>query len=150
MTTKELATVAEAMHPGVITCPSDTPLRTVARMMAAYRVHCIVVFYEPEDTGPQSLAVVSDLDLAGGLMNGDLDRRTAGELAATPVVTIHADETLDRAAQLMVEHGTAHLVVMEPRTGIPAGVLSTFDLARHAASWEDPAGARIPERSIAP
>jgi hypothetical protein len=33
----------------------------------------------------------------------------------------------------MVEHGTAHLVVMQPNTGIPAGVLSTLDLARCAA-----------------
>ena len=141
MTTLEHATVAEAMHPGVITCPSETSLRAVARMMATYRVHCIVVFYEPDETDPVSLSVVSDLDLAGGLMDGGLDERTAGELAATPVVTVRADETLDRAAQLMVEHGTAHLVVLEPGTGIPAGVLSTLDLARLASGWEVSAGA---------
>jgi CBS domain-containing protein len=147
MTTLEHATVAEAMHPGVITCPSDASLRTVARMMAAYRVHCIVVLYEPKETDPPSLSVVSDLDLASGLMDGGLDERTAGELAATPLVTIHADETLDRAAQLMVEHSTAHLVVMAPGSGIPAGVLSTLDLARRAADWEGAAG-RAPERSL--
>ena len=27
--------VVEVMHPGVIACPHETPLRTVARMMAA-------------------------------------------------------------------------------------------------------------------
>jgi CBS domain-containing protein len=149
MTTLEHATVAEAMHRGVITCPSDASLRTVAQMMAAYRVHCIFVVYEPEETDPNSLSVVSDLDLAGGLMDGGLDQRTAGELAATPLVTIHADEALDRAAQLMVEHGTAHLVVMEPGTGIPAGVLSTLDLARCAADWNG-AGVERPERSVTP
>ena len=36
----------------------------------------------------------------------------------------------------MVEHRTAHLVVMDPGTGIPVGVLSTLDLARFAADWE--------------
>ena len=46
MSSLEHASIAEAMHPGVITCPSDTSLRTVARMMAAYSVHCIVVVYE--------------------------------------------------------------------------------------------------------
>ena len=148
MTVLKHATVAEAMHRGVITCPSDASLRTVARMMAAYRVHCIFVLYESEETDPNSLSVVSDMDLAGGLMDGGLDLRTAGELAATPVVTIHADETLDRAAQLMVEHGTAHLVVMERGTGIPAGVLSTLDLARCAGEWNG-AGFEWRERSVA-
>jgi CBS domain-containing protein len=147
MTRLEHASVTEAMHPGVITCPSDASLRTVSRMMAAYRVHCIFVLYESEETEPPSLSVVSDLDLAGGLMDGGLDQRTAGELAATPVVTIHADETLDRAAQLMVEHGTAHLVVMDPGTGIPAGVLSTLDLARCAAEWNG-AGVEWRDRSV--
>lgn len=149
MTTLKHATVAEAMHPGVITCPTDASLRTVARMMAAYRVHCIVVFHEPEETGPPSLSVVSDLDLASGLMDGGLDERTAGQLGATPVVTIDADEPLDRAAQLMVEHSTAHLLVMEPGSSIPAGVLSTLDLARLAAEW-DGAGDRAPDRSLTP
>ncbi len=149
MSSIEHASIAEAMHPGVITCPSDTSLRTVARMMAAYRVHCIFVVYEAEETEPPVLSVVSDLDLAGGLMDGHLDQRTAGEFAASPVVTIHADETLNRAAQLMVEHSTAHLVVMEPGTGIPAGVLSTLDLARCAAEWNG-AGVERRERSVTP
>jgi CBS domain-containing protein len=142
----ERITVAEAMHPGVITCPSDASLRSVARMMATYRVHCVVVFDEREEMGRVSLAVVSDLDLTTGLMDGDLDGRTAGELAATPLVTISSDETLDRAAQLMAEHSTAHLVVMEPGTGIPAGVVSTLDLARLASAWEG--AGRAPERSM--
>ena len=35
--------VADVMHPGTIACPADTPLRSVARMMATYRVHAIIV-----------------------------------------------------------------------------------------------------------
>ena len=31
------------MHPGMISCPPETSLRTVARMMATYRVHAIIV-----------------------------------------------------------------------------------------------------------
>jgi hypothetical protein len=34
---------ADAIHPGVISCPPDTPLRSVARMMSTYRVHAIIV-----------------------------------------------------------------------------------------------------------
>jgi CBS domain-containing protein len=133
----EDATVAEAMHPGVITCPVGASLRAVARMMAAYRVHCVVVFVEREETERRSFwGVVSDLDLAAGLSEGALDERSAGEIDASPVVTVPSDEALDRAAQLMAEHGSAHLVVVEPETGLPVGVLSTLDLARFAAEWD--------------
>jgi CBS domain-containing protein len=133
----ERTTVAEAMHTGVITCPHGASLRTVARMMAAYSVHCVVVYDEREEADGQPFwGVVSDLDLAGGLSEGALDDRAAGEIAASPVVTVPSDETLDRAAQLMTEHGSAHLLVVEPVTGLPVGVLSTLDLAGFAADWE--------------
>jgi CBS domain-containing protein len=143
--------VADAMHVGVITCPEATTLRTVAQMMAAYRVHAVVVF--DEDAEPEDGAlwgVVSDLDLVAGLSAGEIDERTAGRAAATPLVTVSADEPLERAAQLMVEHGTAHLVVLDPGSRLPVGVLSTLDLARVASGWEDPQiveSRRIPEEA---
>jgi CBS domain-containing protein len=39
-------------------------------------------------------------------------------------------ESLLRAAQLMTEHATAHLIVVDPESGRPVGVLSTLDVAR--------------------
>jgi CBS domain-containing protein len=136
----ERAVVADAMHTGVITCPHGEQLRVVARMMAAYKVHCVVVFDERDeqaDTGAL-WGIVSDLDLATALSGGDLDGRTAGEIAASPVVTVSMDETLRRAAQLMAENSSAHLVAVDSTTGLPVGVLSTLDLARLAAGWERP------------
>ena len=60
----ETATVRDAMSNGVISCPPETPLRVVARMMATFGVHAIFVFeYAEEDDAPQLWAVVSDLDL---------------------------------------------------------------------------------------
>jgi len=127
-------TVGKAMHPGVLTCPPDTPLRTVARMMAAYRVHCIVVFGDPEDRDADGRlwGIVSDLDLVAAL-GSDVDERSAGGTAATPVVTTTPDEKLDRAAQLMREYSTAHLVVVDSDGQRPLGVLSTLDIAKALA-----------------
>jgi CBS domain-containing protein len=45
------------------------------------------------------------------------------------VVTVSPQETLDRAAQLMLEHSTDHLVVVDPLELRPVGVLSTLDIA---------------------
>ena len=61
---------------------------------------------------------------------GDLDAQSAGASAATPALTIHPGDTLQRAAQVMTEHAIAHLLVVDDTSGEPVGVLSTLDLAR--------------------
>ena len=130
-------TVAEAMHPGVLTCPLETPLRDVARMMALYRIHAVVVFGEDTDdaNGVGLWGVVSDLDLVQAAVSGELEDRTAGGTAVTPVLTIAADDSMLRAAQLMSEHDVTHLVVVDRGATRPVGVLSTLDVARALAAW---------------
>jgi CBS domain-containing protein len=121
------------MHHGILTCPPETPLRTVARMMADYRVHCVAVYTDPDsDFDGRVWGIVSDLDLVGAA-DGDVEDRTAGGTAASPVVTTTPAETLERAAQLMREYATAHLVVVEPGADRPVGILSTLDIARALA-----------------
>jgi CBS domain-containing protein len=125
VTLPELATgtVGEAMSPGVITCVPETPLAIVARMMATYRVHSIVVFTRDDDLTPWG--VVSDMDLVGAIGS----HATAGSIASSPVVTIAPEEPLLAAAALMREHEAAHLIVVDREKRIPIGVLSTLDLA---------------------
>jgi CBS domain-containing protein len=129
--------VADAMHPGVLSCPLETPLRQVARMMALYRIHAVVAFgKDTEDvSGPGLWGVVSDLDLVQAAASGELDIRTAGGTAVTPVVMISADDTVARAAQVMSEHEIAHLVVVDKHSKRPTGVLSTLDVARVLAGF---------------
>jgi CBS domain-containing protein len=123
------ARVSDVMRAGVVTCPPDTPLEDVARMLATYRIHCVVVMAESDRSGfEQPWGIVSDIDLAKAAANSALDR-TAAEMAVTEVVTIDPEEPLERAAQLMAEHETAHLVVVDPMLGRPIGVVSTLDLA---------------------
>jgi CBS domain-containing protein len=135
--TLEQLRVADAMHPGVLTCPLETPLREVARMMALYRIHAVVAFGEDagDISGPGLWGVVSDLDLVQAAASGELDSRTAGGTAVTPVVMIPADDTVARAAQLMSEHEIAHLVVVDQHSKRPTGVLSTLDVARVLAGF---------------
>ena len=121
--------VEEAMNPGVIACGPETPLREVAYTMVASRVHCVIVV-SLEAGGARDWGVVSDFDVVAAA--DQPDAITAGEVAATELVAITADETLERAAQLMVEHEIAHLVVLDNRDD-PVGVLSTLDVARAIA-----------------
>jgi CBS domain-containing protein len=125
----EDARVADAMRAGIIICLPDTSLKTVARMMATYHIHSIVVRKDDrERTGSnETWGIVSDLDMVAA--GADAEDRTAGSACATEVLTVEPDETLERAAQLMTEHGIAHLVVVDPSTKDPVGVLSTLDIA---------------------
>jgi CBS domain-containing protein len=130
----EIATVQEAMSPGIISCPPETPLRVVARMMATFNVHSVFVFEhrEEDDEDAQLWGVVSDLDLvAAGRL--DVDSHTAGASAVTPIVAVRTDAPLAHAADLMAQHGVSHLAVVEPGSGRPIGVISTLDIARAIA-----------------
>jgi CBS domain-containing protein len=128
--------IAEAMHHGVITCDPDLPLNVVARIMAAHRIHCVVVPAEDEDP---AWGVVSDLDLVDAAYGGALAERLAGETAATSMLTVAPTDTLERAAQLMHEYRKSHVIVADPGSNAPIGVLSTLDVADAIAelvSWE--------------
>ena len=135
----ETATVRDAMSNGVISCPPETPLRVVARMMATFGVHAIFVFeYGDEDDEARQLwAVVSDLDLVAATRL-DLDTLTAGATAVTPLVSVAADSSIGEAGSLMAQYGIAHLAVTEPGSRRPIGVISTLDIARAIAAGLGP------------
>lgn len=131
--------VIDAMHPGLISCSLDTPLRTVARMMATYRVHAILVtaHREEELPGGGPWGIVADTDLLRAAAEGDVDEQPARTIATAPVLTVAGSDELARAAQLMVEHELSHLIVIEPRSERPIGVLSTLDITRALAGFPE-------------
>jgi CBS domain-containing protein len=128
------ATVDEAMHPGVIACDAAASLREVARMMALYRVHAIVVESAGEDgLGTGTWGVVHDFDLVEAMADGTVDGRSAGSAARTPLVAIERGATLPEAAALMARRRVSHLLVVSTSARRPVGVLSSFDIARAIA-----------------
>ena len=132
------ATVVDAMSHGVIHCAPETPLRAVARLMATHNVHAVYVF-DYGDEGDETVelwGLVSDMDVAMAAC-ADIDARTAGGSAVTPLVTVASNQPLADAAKLMALKGTAHLAVIDPVTHRPAGVVSTLDVARAIAADQD-------------
>ena len=130
--------VGDAMHHGLISCSPDTPLPTVARMMATYRVHAILVTaHGAEELPGGGWGVVTDADLLRAAQTEDFDEKTSRMVAAGPVLTVTTADTLARAAQLLVEHQISHLIVAEPHSARPVGVLSTLDVARALAGFPE-------------
>lgn len=128
MPSLENATVADAMHPGVMTCEPDATPTDVARMMATHHIHCIAVMKGVADEQGDSPAwgIVSDLDLVRAAIEST-DQSAA--TIAGPVISVEPATPLLEAARLMLSHSMPHLLVIEPRKQRPAGILSTLDIA---------------------
>lgn len=126
----ERARVGDAMRRGVMSCPPDASLRTVARMMATHHVHSVVVPCEvPERDGTMGervWGIVTDRALV--LAGEAADEIPAGNAADRDVPVAEPHWPLAQAAKLMTDHGVSHVVVVDSERR-PIGMLSTLDLA---------------------
>jgi CBS domain-containing protein len=121
------ARVQDVMHRGVTTCLADATLPTVARTMAEHRVHCVAVAGITRPGNNLTWGLIGDMDLLLALHRGAL-QEPAAAIAATSPIAVEEQDSLERAGALMVEHDATHAVVTSP-AGMPAGMLSTLDLA---------------------
>jgi CBS domain-containing protein len=123
--------VATEMHNGVIACEPDASVRTVAHAMESYGVHCVLVAGLASAGGGERLvwAVVTDADLLAAAAR-DGDEKRAADVAQTEAPTIEPSATLADAAHTMAEHRVTHLVVVEPESEQPVGVVSSTDVVR--------------------
>lgn len=117
--------VRDIMHTGILTTDPNTPLRVVARLMAEQRVHAVAV--SDPDSPQRPWGIINDLEVAAAAAE-EADE-TAGQAAKHDVVVVSSADSLSWAAQQMVERGVSHLVVVDPSTGHPCGILSTLDVA---------------------
>ena len=126
----EHATVADAMHPGILSVSPDASLTEVARMMATRHIHCAAVMGISHEHGGESLVwgIISDLDLVRAGLATEPEQ-TAATLAQQPIISVKPSTPIREAAQMMLGHGTAHVVVIDPATQRPIGILSTLDVA---------------------
>ena len=123
--------VDEAMSRRVVTARPDWSLAAAGRKMAEEKIHCIVVAGVVRRRGREELkwGIVSDEDLVRLCAGGD-GTWSAGDAARTQIVAVEPADTVREAARVMAENRTGHLVVVEPATGEPVGVISTLDVAR--------------------
>jgi CBS domain-containing protein len=118
--------VHDVMHTGILTTDPSTPLRVVARLMSEQQIHAVAV--ADPDYARRPWAIVTTLDVAAAAAGGSDD--TAGQAAAgKEIVTVSSADWLDCAAGIMVERRVEHLIVIDPATGHPAGILSSLDVA---------------------
>jgi CBS domain-containing protein len=99
-------------------------METVARIMATNHVHAVVV---GGLAGGGPWAVVTDQDLLA--VADDAPDRLAASCATEDPLMVKPSEPLRDAVELMRRHGLTHVLVGDPESDRPIGVLSSLDVA---------------------
>lgn len=131
------ARVGDCMRTGIFTCDPHASLRELAATMATLRIHALALRTAPG----QPMPFITDLEVMAGIALSD--QLQAGDLVPTTATTVARLQPLREAAQRMVEHGAAHLIVLDEASGHPVGVLSTTDVLQAYAA----AATAAPEHS---
>jgi len=110
------------MHRGVVSCAAYSSGTAVVRIMAAHRIHSVVV--RGEDGAPR---LVADAAVAAAMFRESLDTSTALELSQ-PAVVVRPEDTIAEALRRFQAHGTTHAVVVDSASHA-IGIVSVIDLA---------------------
>lgn len=122
-TALQALTAQDAMRTVVIGCDPEDRLTSLAASMVTHDVRAIML---PARGG--SSPVVTDLDLVCTALHGTLDT-PAREIARDLAPTVPSDAPLERCVAKMAEQYAAHVLVVDPASETPCGVISSFDVA---------------------
>jgi CBS domain-containing protein len=127
--------VRDLMSLEPVTVRDDLPLAAADQLMRQSGVSGLPVV----DRAGELVGVLSRTDLmalAGDPRVEAWQGRSVAATMTTPSLTVEADAPLVEAAARMEEHHVHRLVVVEPESGRPIGILSTVDIVRAVASSE--------------
>ena len=118
--------VKDWMTPGIILIPAETQLMEALRFMNSKAIQRVGVMQ-----GGEIVGVVARFELyehLEGSCSTLLSRKCVGDALSGTRSTVMSDDSLDRAAQLLVETGRPAIPVME--AGVTAGVITPLDVCR--------------------
>lgn len=111
------------MHEALIGVPPGTPVSMVAELMATQRLHAVAVVKPAQS---EEWKIVSALDVvAAATTRSD---PAIEDIPTKEALTVSAAESVRGAARMMADQRHGHLVIVDPATGHPNGVLSALDV----------------------
>lgn len=116
--------VGDVMRPGVISCPREATLSSMAATLVTHGIHAVVV----SPLSPATPLIVTDMEIVRAAVEQP-GTATAADVAREPIATVSADATLDDAVEMMAARYVTHLLATDPASGAPAGILSSLDVA---------------------
>ncbi|MCW3135512.1 MAG: CBS domain-containing protein [Canidatus Methanoxibalbensis ujae] len=106
----ELLEVRDVMTPEVVTEEEDTPVTKIAKDMEVYGIGSVIITREGEPVG-----IVTDRDIALKVIKEDrLVREVkAKDIMSSPLITIEADASIEKACEIMAKNRIRRLPVVE-------------------------------------
>jgi len=116
--------------PQVLDIRSDRSVAAAARKMKLHHVGCLVVV---DEEGVIS-GIVSERDIVTRVVarNRDPEAVAVGEIATSSVVHCSPSTSLNKAQEIMAEHGIRHLPIIQD--GVAVGMISSRDIIAHQLS----------------
>jgi predicted transcriptional regulator len=127
--------VRDLMTVGVTTCPPQTPVVEVARLLLERELEAVVVL----NSDGHGIGVISQDDVVDAYGRDDRDRLTAEDIMRDDVPQIPPDIPLRAAAQIMRDQGVRALFLSHRAEGItyPAGVITYRHFLRQLAARDE-------------
>ena len=128
--------VRDLMTVGVPTCPPDTPIVNLTRLMLEKNFEAVVVLDGEEG---HALGVVSQTELVKAYQREDAHALTAENIMHEGVPEVPPDIPLEVAAQMMLDQNVRAFFLMHHAGGIvyPAAMITYRHLLRHLAAQSD-------------
>jgi len=115
--------VKDIMNKNVVIAKPIVTLREAARVMGEMNMGSLVIMEDDKVVG-----IVTSTDILKAIGEGkDPDKVTIGEIATKNVITIQADEPLEKAVDIMVKHKIKKLPVMMNEKLV--GIITVSDIA---------------------
>lgn len=115
--------VKDVMNKNVVVAKPIVTLREAARVMGEMNMGSLVIMEEDKIVG-----IVTSTDILKAIGEGkDPDKVTIGEIATKNVITIQADEPLEKAVDIMIKHKIKKLPVMMNEKLV--GIITVSDIA---------------------
>jgi len=115
--------VKDVMNKNVVVAKPIVTLREAARVMGEMNMGSLVIMEDDKIVG-----IVTSTDILKAIGEGkDPDKVTIGEIATKNVITIQADEPLEKAVDIMVKNKIKKLPVMMNEKLV--GIITVSDIA---------------------
>jgi CBS domain-containing protein len=122
------ARIGDIMSRNLIVMSLASSAADIARKMASQKVGSILAV--DHEGKPVGIVTERDIVRQACSQNLSLESIPAALLMSSPLVSAQTSDTLEKAVELMVKHGTRHLAVKDRNAGV-VGILSVIDLIKY-------------------
>lgn len=121
--------IGEFCNREVVYALRDTTVVQAAALMRSHHVGCLVVVDEVDAGKRRPVGILTDRDVVVEVTATGLDPKTitAGDIMSAQLATVHEEDTVEQAMEMMRFKGVRRLPVVD-RDGGLAGIITVDDL----------------------